>query len=40
MVRVEIHNGGVRIMGSTSNEFEVDYYVKLLEIIELRYHNE
>jgi len=29
MVRVERHNSGVCVNGSTSNEFEVDYYGKL-----------
>jgi hypothetical protein len=28
------------LKGSTSNEFEVDYYRKLEEVIELQYHNE
>jgi len=28
------------LKGSTSNEFEVDYYEKLEEVIELQYHNE
>jgi hypothetical protein len=40
IVRVKRHNSGVRVMGSTSNEFEVDYYGKLLEVIDLRYHSE
>jgi hypothetical protein len=30
---------GVCIKGSTSNEFEVDYYKKLEEFIELQYHS-
>jgi hypothetical protein len=40
IVRVKRHNSGVRVMGSTFNEFEVDYYGKLLEVIDLRYHSE
>jgi hypothetical protein len=34
------YNSGVCVKGSTYNEFEVDYYEKLGEIIELQYHNE
>jgi hypothetical protein len=33
-------NSGVYVKGSTSNEFEVDYYWKLEEVIELQYHSE
>ena len=32
------YNSGYCIKGSTSNEFEVDYYNKLEEEIELQYH--
>jgi DNA gyrase/topoisomerase IV subunit A len=34
------YNSGVCVKRSTSNEFEVDYYKKLEEVIELQYHNE
>jgi hypothetical protein len=34
------YNNGVYVKGSTSSEFEVDYYRKLKEIIELQYHSE
>jgi len=34
------YNSGVCIKGSTSSEFEVDYYGSLEEVIELQYHNE
>ena len=34
------YNSGVCIKGSTYSEFEVDYYGKLEEVIELQYHNE
>jgi len=34
------YNSGVCVKGSTSNEFEVNYYGKLKEVIELKYHNE
>jgi hypothetical protein len=34
------YNIGVCIKGSTSSEFEVDYYGRLEEVIELQYHNE
>jgi len=34
------YNNGVYIKGSTSNEFEVDYYGRLEEVIELQYHSE
>jgi len=34
------YNSGVCIKGSTSSEFEVDYYGRLEEIIELQYHSE
>ena len=33
------YNSGVCVKGSTSSEFEVDYYGKLEEIIELQYHS-
>jgi hypothetical protein len=36
----KIYNNGVCVKGSTSNEFEVDYYGKLEEVIVLQYHNE
>jgi len=32
------YNSGVCVKGSTSNKFEVDYYGKLQEVIELQYH--
>ena len=31
----KIYNSGVCVKGLTSNEFEVDYYEKLKEVIEL-----
>ena len=34
------YNNKVRVKGLTSIEFEVDYYRKLEEIIELQYHRE
>jgi fructose-1-phosphate kinase PfkB-like protein len=34
------YNNRVCVKGSISNEFEVDYYKKLEEVIELLYHNE
>jgi hypothetical protein len=34
------YNSGVCVKGPTSNEFEVDYYGKLEEVIELQHHNE
>jgi hypothetical protein len=34
------YNNGVCIKGSTSSEFEVDYYGKLEEVVELQYHSE
>jgi predicted dithiol-disulfide oxidoreductase (DUF899 family) len=34
------YNSGVCIKGSTSSEFEVDYYSRLEEVIELQYHSE
>jgi hypothetical protein len=34
------YNSGVCINGSTSNEFEVDYYGRLEEVMELQYHSE
>ena len=33
------YNHGVCVKGSISNEFEVDYYEKLEEVIKLQYHN-
>jgi hypothetical protein len=33
-------NNAVCIKGSTSSEFEVDYYGRLEEVIELQYHSE
>ena len=40
MGRVERYKSGDCVKGSTSSEFEVDYYGKLEEVIELQYHNE
>jgi len=34
------YNNEVCVKGSTSNEFEVYYYGKLEEVIELQYHSE
>jgi hypothetical protein len=34
------YNNGVCIKGSTSSEFEVDYYGRLKEVIEMQYHSE
>jgi len=34
------YNNGVCVKGLTSNEFKVDYYGKLEEVIELQYHSE
>ncbi|KAL9366735.1 hypothetical protein Peur_037934 [Populus x canadensis] len=34
MGRVERHNSGVSVKGSTSNKFKVDYYGKLEELVE------
>jgi len=34
------YNSGVCIKGSNSSEFEVDYYGRLEEVIELQYHSE
>jgi len=34
------YNNDVCVKGSTSSEFEVDYYGKLEEVIELQYHSE
>jgi hypothetical protein len=34
------HNSGVCVKGLTSNEFKVNYYEKLKDVIELQYHNE
>ena len=39
MGMVERHNNRLYVKGSNSNEFEVDYYGKLEEVIELQYHN-
>ena len=36
----KIYNSKVCVKGSTSNEFEVDYYSKLKDVIELQYHSE
>jgi hypothetical protein len=36
----KIYNSRVYVNGSTSNKFEVDYYGKLKEVIELQYHIE
>jgi len=33
--RRKIYNNGVYVKGSTSSEFEVDYYGKLEEVVEL-----
>jgi hypothetical protein len=33
------YNSGVCIKGSTSSEFEVDYYGRLEEVVELQYHS-
>jgi hypothetical protein len=32
------YNNGVYVKGSTCSEFEVDYYGKLEEVVELQYH--
>jgi hypothetical protein len=37
---IKIYNNGVCVKGSTCSEFEVDYYGKLEEVIELQYHSE
>jgi hypothetical protein len=34
------YNNGVYVKGSTSSEFEVDYYGKLEEVVKLQYHSE
>jgi hypothetical protein len=34
------YNSGICIKGSTSSEFEVDYYGKLEEVMKLQYHSE
>jgi len=34
------YDSEISVKESTSNEFEVDYYGKLKEVIELQYHNE
>jgi hypothetical protein len=33
------YNSGICIKGSISNEFKVDHYEKLKEVIELQYHS-
>ena len=33
------YNNGVYVKGSTSSDFEVDYYKKLEKVIELQYHS-
>jgi hypothetical protein len=38
--RRKTYNNRVYVKGSISNEFEVDYYEKLEEVIELQYHSE
>jgi hypothetical protein len=39
-VMLATYDSEICVKGSTSNEFEVDYYGKLEEVIELQYHNE
>ena len=34
------HNSGICVKGSTCSEFEVDYYDKLEEAVELQYYSE
>jgi len=34
------YNNDVCVKGSTCSEFEVDYYGKLEEVVELQYHSE
>jgi hypothetical protein len=34
------YNSGICVKGSTCSEFEVDYYGKLEEVVELKYHSE
>ena len=36
----KIYNSGVCVKGSTSSELEVDYYGRLVEVVELQYHSE
>jgi hypothetical protein len=36
----KIYNSGIYVKRSICNEFEVDYYEKLEDVIELQYHNE
>jgi hypothetical protein len=36
---IKKYNNEVCVKGSTSNEFKVDYYRKLEEVIELQYHS-
>jgi len=38
--RRKTYNNDVCIKGSTFSEFEVDYYSRLEEVIELQYHSE
>ena len=38
--RLKTYNSGVCVKGSICNEFKVDYYGKLEEIVELQYHSE
>jgi len=37
---IKIYTNEVYVKGSISNEFEVDYYEKLEEMIELQYYSE
>jgi len=37
---IKTYNSGFCIKGSTSSEFEVDYYGRLEKVIELQYHSE
>jgi len=39
-MKEKAYNSGVCIKGSTSSEFEVDYYSRLKEVMELQYHSE
>jgi len=36
---LKTYNSEICVKGSSSNEFEVDYYEKLEEAIELQYHS-
>ena len=38
--RRKTYNYGVCVKGSTSSEFQVDYYGRLKEVVELQYHSE